>query len=464
MAVAAAVAYTPCRVSAVRLSRSDTAMDEFGYLSVLLSIILGLAITQLLKGFRGIVLARSQTVLYLPVVTWAVVLLLIAVQTWWAMFGLRTVRAWTFLQFAVVLFQTILLYMLAALAVLASPLFLRAGNLLQPVALDQLWWTFALLALARLGRAAGAPDGNAGREHTDDAARRDWIALGVAVGLGLLTKFSIAFLGASVLVAILLTSLRRSLATRWPWLALGITLVIGSPSIIGQVALGYPVLGQMHELQSTQLERTTAADFLLGQLLLGPAVALAAAGMVALLGVARFRSFRAVGIAAAGAFVLLLALHGKSYYIGPIYPTLFAAGAVLLEPAMQERRPWRRYAQTGMAALIVLYGVVTLPFGVPILAPPVMARFAQRLGPGSAVRTNTGVAMALPQDYADMLGWPAQTDAVARVARTLSADERARLVIAAGNYGEAGALDFYGPRSAPRQSLQQMWPRLAGRN
>ena len=90
-------------------------MDQFGYLSVLLSIIVGLAITQLLQGFRGMVLSRSRIRLYAPTVTWTVTLLLIAVQSWWAMFGLRDRARWTFLEFAVVLLQMILLYMLAAL-------------------------------------------------------------------------------------------------------------------------------------------------------------------------------------------------------------------------------------------------------------------------------------------------------------------------------------------------------------
>lgn len=90
-------------------------MDEFGYLSVLLSIIIGLAITQLLLGFRGLLLHRARIASYGPPVTWSVTLVLIAVQSWWAMFGLREHTTWTFLQFAIVLAQTIVLYMLAGL-------------------------------------------------------------------------------------------------------------------------------------------------------------------------------------------------------------------------------------------------------------------------------------------------------------------------------------------------------------
>lgn len=90
-------------------------MDSFTHLSVLLAIILGLAITQILSGFRGLVHARHRVKMYWPAITWAWLLLVIDVQTWWAMFGLRTHENWTFGQFSVVLLQTILLYMLAAL-------------------------------------------------------------------------------------------------------------------------------------------------------------------------------------------------------------------------------------------------------------------------------------------------------------------------------------------------------------
>lgn len=90
-------------------------MDEFGFLAVLLSIILGLVVTQILTGFRGLLLTRARVTIYWPVIAWAVLILLIAVQSWWAMFDLRTRHDWTFLQFAVVLSQVTILYMIAGL-------------------------------------------------------------------------------------------------------------------------------------------------------------------------------------------------------------------------------------------------------------------------------------------------------------------------------------------------------------
>jgi len=90
-------------------------MDAFSYLSVLLSIIIGLAITQVLQGYRALLLARERLVLYAPTLIWSVLILVIATQMWWSSFGLINYRNWSFASFSVILLQTVLLYMLAAL-------------------------------------------------------------------------------------------------------------------------------------------------------------------------------------------------------------------------------------------------------------------------------------------------------------------------------------------------------------
>ena len=91
-------------------------MDEFGYLAVILSIILGLSVTQLLQGLSQVINARDRVRIYWPAIGWALLLLVIDVQAWWSMFGYRGRHAWTFLQFAILLLETIILYLLAALA------------------------------------------------------------------------------------------------------------------------------------------------------------------------------------------------------------------------------------------------------------------------------------------------------------------------------------------------------------
>jgi hypothetical protein len=92
-------------------------VDAFSYLSVLISIVIGLAITQILQGYRTLLISRRRVRFFAPTLAWGGLLLLMAVQSWWAMFGMRQHASWTFLQFAIVLLQAILLYLLAALVI-----------------------------------------------------------------------------------------------------------------------------------------------------------------------------------------------------------------------------------------------------------------------------------------------------------------------------------------------------------
>jgi 4-amino-4-deoxy-L-arabinose transferase-like glycosyltransferase len=326
---------------------------------------------------------------------------------------------------------------LAMTAVATGPLFLRAGTLFQPVVFDQLWWTLALYALVRLA-AADAADGR---------TLRHWLLFGLACGLGLLTKFSILLFGAGVLAALLL-SRRGWLRTPGPWLAAGTALLIGSPSWIGQIRLGFPLIGQMGDLRAAQLERIGYGEFLVDLVLMhGPgAFLLAAAGAAALLGVRRQARWRVVGLGCVLTFLFIMGLRGKPYYAGPLFPTLFAAGAVLVAGAVARLRSSvsRHAAAFGAVALVGLWGPALLPMSLPVYGPEETARFAVSIG--LTPSTNQGAAIELPQDYADMLGWEEKVARVAAVYHALPPRERSDAVIITSNYGQAGAIDFYGPR------------------
>ncbi len=317
---------------------------------------------------------------------------------------------------------------LTALTVLCSPLFLRTANLFQPVVLDQLWWLLGFYALIRL-------------RNTDDA--RWWLLLGVAGGLGLLTKFSILFFGLAVLIGLVLTKQREAFRGPWPWTAMLVALVIGLPSVAGQVNLDFPVMGQMSDLREVQLQRTTFGDFIAGQVLFGPGFLLALIGLVGLFASPQLGRYRVAGWVSVTAFVILAALNGKPYYLGPVHPMLYAAGAVALQYVTRARA--RQVAQWAIVALVVAYGLFSLPFGLPLLPAEVMARYAAATGITAAVTTNKGEVLQLPQDYGDMLGWREQVKAVAGVYHAMPAEDRDRTVLYGANYGEAGALDLYGP-------------------
>lgn len=317
----------------------------------------------------------------------------------------------------------------AALAVFTAPLFVRASALFQPVVYDQLWWTLGYVALLILA---------------DDDRRRGWAFAAFVVGMGLLTKFSIGFFAVGVVVGVVvLPEWRSRLATVRPWVAVCGALLVGSASVVGQVRLGWPVRGQLGDLQSSQLARIGVGDFLKGQLLLGPAFLLAVVGLWALLVLPAFRRVRIVGVATLASFLCLAALRGKPYYIGPIYPVLFAAGATIVSGWGVGRR--RLMVRWGVVVLLLGFGALALPFGLPFLPPAQMARYAARAGLTSTVTTNYGERLPLPQDYADMLGWKEMVTTVAEVYHALPERERAAAVVVGDNYGEAGALDLYGP-------------------
>jgi 4-amino-4-deoxy-L-arabinose transferase-like glycosyltransferase len=318
---------------------------------------------------------------------------------------------------------------MAMTTVLVGPLFLRPAALFQPVVLDQLWWTVGFFAVIKI---------------LQSPAPRWWGLLGLAGGLGILTKFSIGFFAVGLLTALLLSERRQLFLTRWPYLTGLLALIVGSPSIIGQLRLDFPVVIHMHDLQVHQLQRVTYGEFLMGPVwMLGPAVLLALAGIIHLFRSSTLRPYRAVAWTCVTTFLLLLFLHGKPYYIGPIYPTLIAAGAVALSALSPHAA---RAANIVVLTLILLWAIIGIPFGLPLVPPPQMARLAAAVGIKAAVTTNRGTSLPLPQDFADMLGWEQQVQAVARVYAALPPEKRDRGVLIARNYGEAGALEFYGPR------------------
>lgn len=334
---------------------------------------------------------------------------------------------------------------LTAIAVLFNPLFLRTASLFQPVVFDQLWWLLGFWALLRL-------------VNTED--QRWWIVLGLAGGLGLLSKFSILFFGLAVLLGLLLSSRRKAFLGPWPWVAVGIALLIGSPSLIGQIQLDWPVLDQMSGLREGQLNRISLGEHLFEQAIWGPQILLAAAGLVALLVAPRLKRYRLIGWITFCALFLFAAMKGKSYYTGPIHPVLYGAGAVWLESLVRPRL--RAVLGWGLGVAVVAWGFFVLPFGLPVVPPEPMARYAAMTGITAGTKTNWGAQLELPQDYADMLGWREKAEAVASmlfVAEPRLARERAGALLYGANYGQAGALDLYGRELGlpPVVSLAGSW-------
>ncbi len=322
----------------------------------------------------------------------------------------------------------------AWIAMLSAPVFVRPSVLMQPVIFDQLW---AALAVAALVLAA------------HERRPTWWLVVGAALGMGLLTKATAAVYGVVILgTALAHPRLRPQLGTRWPWIAAAIAITLGLPSLLGQIHHDWPFFAQLAVLERTQLTHTSALGTLAGQLLLlGGTVMLVAAALAAcvrpggrgenaradepdLTAAAQIAALFAVGLLAT-----ILLRSGKDYYAAPGYPILLALGAAWLG-ARQARRG-RGVIVFGMS----VSGLVFLPMGIPLLGPEAMVQYAAAIGVGR--RTNSGGTLALPQDYADMIGWRAEAEAVSVVYAALSPEEQAGTVVAGGNYGQTGALAIY---------------------
>jgi 4-amino-4-deoxy-L-arabinose transferase-like glycosyltransferase len=244
---------------------------------------------------------------------------------------------------------------LTTVLVLCSPMFLGGSSMLQTVTFDQLTWAVCLYLVARLLARGGSP--------------RLWLAVGLAFGIGLETKHTILTLGTGLAVGLALTAQRRWLLTPWPWLATLIAAVMLAPNLAWQATHGgWPAL----EFLGNHNAETAAEDpptcFLTEQLLLIGIAGHRCGSAGSWISCAAPR-FRMVGLAAVVVLLILVVQRAKSYYAGPVYPLLLAAGAIWFErpvrrQASQRRR--RRLVRSAIRALAVS-SVVALPIAAPVL-------------------------------------------------------------------------------------------------
>jgi len=324
---------------------------------------------------------------------------------------------------------------LAAVAVMCAPVLLAFGHFYSMNAFDLLFWTILVLLAVRILR----------RDQP-----RGWLLFGAVAGLGLENKYSVGFLVFGLVAGLLLTPQRRHLRSAWLWIGGALALVIFLPHLWWQVRTGWPSLEFMARATAEKNLPMSPQGFFAQQiLLLDPAaLPLWLAGLLALLLAPAMAPVRALGWAYVAVFVLFVTQRAKPYYLAPIYPLLFAAGAVAME-SVCARRGWR-WALPAFTATVVAVGVLTVPMAVPVLPVETFIAYqhAIGIGPPQMERNRPG---ALPQVFADMHGWTELVETVGRAYDQLPADRRARAVVLVTNYGEAGAIDFLGrARGLPR--------------
>lgn len=303
------------------------------------------------------------------------------------------------------------------LAVAAGfPVALLFSSLLQYNTFDLLAWSLVIYFTARLLR-------------SEDP--RNWIGVGLGIGLGVLSKYTIAFPVLSLLVALaMLPSQRHALRSRWLWLGALTAAVIAAPNLLWLAQHHWITLQMEHSIHLRDIRIGRADGYFTDQIkftLL--ALPLAVAGLVSLLRSARFRLLSAFYI---GPLILLALMKARGYYLIPAYPLLYAAGAVALERVLSARSRWLRVVlrSTVIAAMLVDAAAGAWAY-LPIW--PV----------GS---TGWNWQMQNNPDMANEIGWPEFVAQVAAVRDTLPSADRAHLGILANNFGEAGALALYGPQ------------------
>jgi hypothetical protein len=319
---------------------------------------------------------------------------------------------------------------LAAIAILVAPVLLGSQHFYSMNVFDQLLWTISTYVIVRTLKS--------NRPHL-------WLLLGVLLGLGLLNKISVIWLGLGLFAGLLLTPHRHWLRTKWPWIAAGVALIVSLPYLIWQFLNDFPTLEFMANAARFKMVRVGILEFFKNQFFaVNPAAALLyIAGIAGLLFITELRKWRILGIMVlAVAGILLASGTAKTYYLAAAYPLLAAPGGYALEKVLSGR--WKSLTYI-YAALLLSTGIVFAPLAIPILPVEDYPGYAASLGLAPKAEERNQVE-GLPQHFADMFGWEELAEKVARIYHSLPPEDQEKCIVFGQNYGEAGAIDVLGRR------------------
>lgn len=320
---------------------------------------------------------------------------------------------------------------LAALATLVAPGILAVDHLLSMNAFEPLFWMGCAWLLIRMMKT-----GN----------HKLWIWFGILAGFGLENKYSMLIFGAGLVFGLVLTPQRRTLAGPWVWIGGAIALLLFLPNLLWNIQHHFPFLELQANIRHSGRDvRLTPLAFLGQEILTMHPLTLPLwlAGLWFYFFAKGGKPFRALGWAWVFTAAVIVILSTRVYYLYPAFPILFAGGAVIWEVWLNQSR-WL-WAKLTWAGLLAATGAILAPILIPVLPPETYIRYSQALHLAQP-RIETHRLGPLPQLFADQFGWEEMTATVARVFNNLPPEVRPKTAIFAQNYGQAGAIDLFGPK------------------
>jgi hypothetical protein len=332
--------------------------------------------------------------------------------------------------------------LLAAVSTLLTLSFLAEGSEFSPDSLDQLWWSLLAYLMVRMVKR---------REP------RIWVPIGLVVGIGLLTKLTIFFFVGALLISFLaIPSGRKYLRSRWVLVAALLSFALILPMIYWNLVNGWPMV-QFYLDFTGDFGGGGPVNFLISQLgevnyLNIPIIIL---GLYFYLRSDEGSELRALGLSFIILYVFMTVVDFKPYYLAPIFPMLFAGGALLIEKSSLSRigRSSWLGSRPYLACLLIL-AILLVPILMPILSPSTLISV---YGESTLQSVNGSVASGetgpLPQNLGDRFGWNTMVSSLAQVYDTLLANEKSQACILTSNYGEASAVNFLGKGSGLPEAI-----------
>lgn len=335
---------------------------------------------------------------------------------------------------------------LACLAVTCSLIHIGMSVIYSMNAIDIFLWSLATYLIIKL---------------INTQNQKIWIWIGLVLGIGLLNKISVLFLGAGIFVGIVFTN-RSWFAHKYIYIAGGLVLLLFLPYILWNVANDYAHLEFIRNASGGKYSGLSAFTFIKEQLtLLNPiSTPFWICGLVAIFFYKPLQQYKIIGWIYLTAFAILI-INGssKGEYLAPAYASLFAVAGTFLEQKLKSKSvAWIKYAYP---VILLMATTALLPLVLPILPVKGFISYSKKMGiePSS----NEGKVLAqLPQFYADMFGWEEKANDVAAVFNTLTNEEKEKCAIFSTNYGRCGAIDFYGeqlglPKSIGNHNNYFLW-------